>query len=199
MIEMIYNLYNGRINSIAEIGSAHGRDAHFLAQRYGVVPNMVHVVEPRPDAANQIRKDFSGFHVHQIACSDYNRKKVKFHISHHLEGSSLRDRAMDHEQYLHHDHIRVDVYRWEDYVDKKSLPVFDLVKIDVEGCTFEVLKGFGRYRNQVKIYHLECEDIHFWKGQNLTEQIVEMMKEYTVAWQSHGQQKDIILMHNSLK
>ena len=195
MIHVIPQHYKGTIGSVAEIGSAHGMDADFLAKSYGVPAGMVHIVEPRPDAAEYIRTTFSNYHTHQIVCGKNNQKGNEFHISAHLEGSSLRDRAIEGEKWLHHSKILVDLWRWEDYVDSHGLPIFDLVKVDAEGCTHEVLRGFGRYRDTVKVYHLECEDIEFWKGQKMLKDVVELMPEYEVVWKHGNGQYDVIMVH----
>jgi len=204
MINIITERYRGSIKSIAEIGSAHGHDADFFAKSFHVDPGHVHIVEPRPEAAEHIRNRFPNYNVHQIACSDRNEKSVPFHISAHLEGSSLRDRGLKEEKWLHQRQISVNVWRWESFMDEHGIAPAELVKIDAEGCTFEVLQGFGRYRNVAKIYHLECEDIQFWEGQKLTEEVVAMMPDYMVVSNTDpraalglgpGHQKDIIMLH----
>jgi hypothetical protein len=49
-----------------------------------------------------------------------------------------------------------------------SLPQhFDVVKVDCEGATMEVLEGFGDYLKNVKVLQIESETHEFWRGQRL--------------------------------
>jgi FkbM family methyltransferase len=196
MIKIIADNYKGKINSILEIGSATGSDADFFAKSFDVKENMVHIVEPRKEAALSIRAKYPKYQVHQIACGDENKKNAEFYLSENLEASSLKDRAMPEQKHFHKSKILVDLWRWEDYADSIGVLGFDLVKIDAEGCTYEVLNGLGRYRNFSKVYHLECEDLEFWEKQKMTKDVFDLMPEYEVVWQLDygGHQLDVIMV-----
>ena len=48
-------------------------------------------------------------------------------------------------------------YRFDTFLVKNHLPVPDLVKIDVEGASFEAIRGFGEFLDKVKIIQIETE------------------------------------------
>lgn len=43
----------------------------------------------------------------------------------------------------------------------------NVVKIDIEGCSLEVLTSFGEYISGVDIFHIESEKIQYFKDQHL--------------------------------
>ena len=55
---------------------------------------------------------------------------------------------------------------------------YDLVKIDVEGYSYEVLKSFGDQIRKIKIMHLEVEHYPFWVGQKLYKEVAELLRSY---------------------
>lgn len=52
----------------------------------------------------------------------------------------------------------------------------DVVKIDVEGASYEVLAGFGNFIKNVKILHVETETVEVFPGQKLQKDVVMFMK-----------------------
>jgi hypothetical protein len=52
-------------------------------------------------------------------------------------------------------------------IDEGYFTEIDMLKIDVEGNTYEVLEGFGYHLDKVKSIHLEAEHTPVWKGQKL--------------------------------
>jgi len=51
----------------------------------------------------------------------------------------------------------------------------DVVKIDVEGASYEVLKGFGNMLKNVKILHVETETVEVFPGQKLQKEVIDYM------------------------
>ena len=51
----------------------------------------------------------------------------------------------------------------------------DFVKIDVEGCTYEVLEGFGERIRDVKCIQLEAEHVELFEGQRLFDEISSLL------------------------
>ena len=50
-----------------------------------------------------------------------------------------------------------------------------MVKIDVEGATYQVLHGFGEMLKETKIMHIETETYPFFQGQKLHDEVVKFL------------------------
>ena len=53
--------------------------------------------------------------------------------------------------------ITVPVKRMDTLLKEDNIDLVDVVKVDVEGYTWEVLQGFGERLKDVKLFHLETE------------------------------------------
>jgi len=78
----------------------------------------------------------------------------------------------------------------------------DVVKIDVEGKSYEVLEGFGKYLQDVKILHVETEIKDIYGNQKIKDDIVKFMgdKGFKVVhslWIPQFQE-DLIFLNNNL-
>ena len=56
-----------------------------------------------------------------------------------------------------------------------SLPL-EIIKIDAEGCTLEVLRGMGSLLDTVSVMHLETESREYFKGQHLHGDVVDFIE-----------------------
>ena len=78
----------------------------------------------------------------------------------------------------------------------------DVVKIDVEGASYEVLKGFGNFLKCVKILHVETETTEVFPGQKLQKDIVDYMDNagFKVVHKLHipKYQDDLIFLRKDL-
>ena len=70
----------------------------------------------------------------------------------------------------------------ETFCNENNINKIDILKLDVEGCSYEVLKGFGEVLKTVKIMHIETEDVDksasrpFFEGQVLDPQVADYLK-----------------------
>ena len=55
----------------------------------------------------------------------------------------------------------------EDFIKQHKIESIDVCKIDVEGCSYEVLSGFGEKLNIVKSIHIEGELVELYENQKL--------------------------------
>ncbi len=74
--------------------------------------------------------------------------------------------------------------------------------IDVEGCSFEVLRGFGeRLARRTLFFKLEVETESFWNGQKLAADCIELCASLGFSpctWFDHPQQFDIVFVNDRL-
>jgi FkbM family methyltransferase len=166
------------IRNIFDIGSRDGDDANFIASSLGV--NDVYVFEPIPESAQYIATKYPKFIVQQLAISD-NDGEVIFNAikSNNVEDrgiSSIRDRP-DGVYEGRVNRITVKTNRFDTWCAKNQITNVDLVKLDVEGCTFEALVGFGKQLSQVKAIHLETESRPYWSGQKLKSDVEALLSD----------------------
>ena len=144
-----------------EVGSRDGHDGFELMKRVSAgwraqKASKVVCIEPNPDQADVIKKNYPEAVIYQVAVGD-KRKKAKFKVYHGNEGdvgSSSLYMNWKKGSGLKSHIITVDVVRLEDMVYDELI---DIMKIDVEGYGFQALKGLGDKLNNIRVLHIETE------------------------------------------
>lgn len=162
-----YNHYFGKTERpvVWEVGSRDGKDAVELAKRiyegdknWFWVNSTIVCFEPNPDQAKIIKKNYPEVEVLELAAS--NKAGVQsFRVYHGDEGAvgssslNLNWKEKDFKGHI----IRVTTTRLDSLVNE----TVDIMKIDVEGYSLQVLEGLGRKLKQIKVIHVETET---WTG-----------------------------------
>ena len=191
-----------KCESLFDIGSRDGDDANYIASKLNI--KEVFIFEPIPDSAHRIASKYPHFNVAQLAISDNDGESDFNAINHNnIEErgiSSLRDRP-DGVYVGRSDKINVKVNRFDTWYKINKRGTVDLVKLDVEGCTYEALKGFGEILKKVKIMHLETESFAYWEGQHLKTEVESLMApHFKLVYELHvgGFQYDQVWVNKSL-
>jgi FkbM family methyltransferase len=168
-IELVKKQGTFTVETIMEIGSMNGYDADELAHYFK--PSNVFIFEAHPVFAEAIEKVFPEYHVHNFAACNFDGE-VEFNAvtinSENLGMSSLLPREDAYPSYdIEYSVLTVDAIRLDTFCSLKEIKSIDLLKIDVEGNSYEVLQGFGDMIWNVKCIHVECEHTPVWKGQKL--------------------------------
>ena len=53
-----------------------------------------------------------------------------------------------------------------------------MLKLDVEGATYEVLKSFGDDLRLINFMHVECEVMYMWENQHLFDEVEKLLQFY---------------------
>lgn len=145
---------------IWEVGSRDGKDAFELAAALSSAsPEEARVVafEPNPTQALLIKENFPSFDVRQVAASNKDGQ-AKFMVYEGDEGavgsSSLHLRWKEDDLKGHI--IKVRTIRLYGAVPPRVK--LDVMKIDVEGHSLQVLEGLGERLNNIRVLHVETED-----------------------------------------
>ena len=187
-------------NAILDIGSYNGAHLQELGKEFDVDQDNMFAFEPHPGMVPHAKRRVKN--VLECAISDFDGE-AEFN-------------AIDLTQQCHHGcsslysigrpHIptKVKVHRIDTLIENGTLPkAIDMVKIDVEGKSYEVLDGFGKYLKQVKILHVECETKDCYGGQKTEKDIVEFMDKagFRVVHSLHIPefQDDLIFLNNNIK
>lgn len=166
-----YERFFGKTNRpvIWEVGSRDGNDAVELARRiYSSEEKWfwnyaeITAVEANPDQAKIIRKNWPEMEVIGIAVSN-QKGSAPFMVYEGDEGavgsSSLNLHWKENDLKGHE--IVVETERLDVLVGDQKI---DIMKIDVEGFSLEVIEGLGDKVRNVKVFHIETEK---WTDSNI--------------------------------
>lgn len=144
-----------RPQNVFEIGANNGDDAEYLRKCFDIDPSNVFCFEPNPTTFASLEERHNGFNNFNIAISDKNGKQT-FNCSRtEPASSSLKKKVtLPNTDFVE---VEVNTMRMEDFIDHYSIGEIDLCKIDVEGFTLEVLKGFGKRLSIMKSVQVENE------------------------------------------
>jgi len=193
-VQRFYDAYiqhfNSKPNTILEIGSRDGNDAEIWRKMADIDVRNVFIVEAHPELAREITRKYD-FRVFPFALGaepgiyEFNAIPLTFDPS--LVGTSslltkdeeyLKKAGGDPKIHNPERWIKTLLVKGETLLWLIDRPEIDLVKIDVEGTTFQVLKGFGDGIRALKLLHLEVEFIPIWHNQTTFEQIKPYLQYY---------------------
>lgn len=185
------------IKTIMEIGSLNGADSLFFKETF---PNSdVYCIEGLPENYEKYLKDLTSIIPINIVIADYDGEITYFKKN--ING-------------IHGIFNRGDEYGTETLVLKckkidticadYDIKSIDVVKIDVEGATFEILKSMCDFLQTIKIMHIETETYDFFKGQKLHDEVSNLLIENgftmidmtSVAISGNHEQRDSVWINN---
>ena len=120
--------------------------------------------------------------MHHVAVSDYEgetkfQQVISDDISEVGCSSIYADKVDNNERFKGKvNEITVPVTRMDSLLRENTTGLLDLVKVDVEGFTWEVLKGFGLRLRDVKMFHLETDYIKTQPNHKSPEEIAAFME-----------------------
>lgn len=182
-VVMNYRKFFGEsANTIIDIGSRDGDDAAYLSKKLG--GKDVIAIEAREEGAWYIKQKHPWMRVFQTAISEIDGE-VTFHKvnsdNKELAGCSSmanKDKTMfpqDFEGIMAE--IKVSSARMETFLSNNSIDgLIDVVKVDTEGFTWQVLQGFNERLKDVKLLHLETEKTAIHDAHVLTPEITAFME-----------------------
>ena len=166
-----YEHYFGKTDHpvVWEVGSRDGKDGDEIARRiYSGHPDWfwtkaeITAVEANPEQVKVIKKNFPEMEVIGKAVSNFVGA-APFEVYEGDEGavgsSSLNLGWKEHDLPFHQ--IQVEVDRLENLIKDEEI---DIMKIDCEGSSVEVMEGMGDKVRRVKVYHIETEK---WTDSNI--------------------------------
>lgn len=155
---------------IFDIGSKDGKDAKFIGNNFK--NTTVYAFEAHP-VEYSLHKD-SNRDINWVELAIYNYDgQTNFHPKEIDSGiHSIRDRG----QIYGKDIINVECRKISTFLQDRKLPCPDIVKIDVEGCTLEVLQSFEDCIENVRFFHIESETQDYFKGQHLEEEVFDFLR-----------------------
>ncbi|MBR5648198.1 FkbM family methyltransferase [Pseudobutyrivibrio sp.] len=167
------------INSFLEIGANFAQDATLVKKLCNIQDDNITVFEAHPDLFKEISNRYN-YNAYNYAVSNSDGKthfiicdidKVKNNGMSSLKYSKALYKDNDYSE-VEIDKIRIDSI-WNDL----KLKEIDFCKIDVEGNTWEVLKGFGNKIRNVKCFQIEADYYPYWENEVLAKEIFSFLNE----------------------
>jgi FkbM family methyltransferase len=174
-----YKEYFGNIaTTIIDVGTRDGDDAEFFRQQLG--SSHIYVIDANPIAIKETKDRYPDFKIFETAISNYNGTTNFVQIvsdkadeagSSSIENYSFFEGAT-------YNNIEVKVIRMdsfiEDFVDQD---VIDIIKVDIEGYTYEFLEGLGNKINKIKMLHLETETFERQENHKNNNEVINFMTD----------------------
>jgi len=181
---------------VVEIGANYGQDAEGLRHYFKLKPQSIYVLEAHPGIYKELVKTYPGFNSFNIAA--YNQTtKIRFNAIDvwGYKNSGVSSLLPNPSHAGNTASIEVDAIRMDEFLKKNSLEVIDVLKLDVEGASYEVLEGFGDELNRVKSIHIESEHIELGEGQRLFKDIERLLVDHNFElafFERHKDQSDSV-------
>lgn len=151
---------------IYEVGSRDGRDGVELAERVAdlplsdINPDFIVLFEPNPPQADKIRKMYPDCHVLECAASDKEGSADFLQIGgDNLDAVGSSSLDLNRRKYKPgtKNVITVRTRRLDNVMLDFEHTHVDIMKIDAEGYTYQILQGLGERLRDIRVLHLETE------------------------------------------
>lgn len=156
------------IKLIYDIGCLNGADSFLLSELFD---SNVIGFEGLPDNYEKhlLGKDTDKVNFHNMIIRNYDGKTNFFHKEKNGIHSIFEQNLSKTKEVL----VELECKRMDTFINTKTLPTPDLVKIDVEGATLEALESFGDLLENIKVLQIETEEVEYFNGQTLEPEVLE--------------------------
>jgi FkbM family methyltransferase len=173
-IDKICNEYFDKDSHIIfmEIGALDGKDSNYVKMQY--TNSTVYCIEGSKQIFDTIlsKKNY-GFNIYNT-CIYKHDGEITYHMKNNLY-SGIHG-VYDRGQMYGGDVDIVKCQTLDTFCAENGIDHIDILKIDVEGATFDVLNNM-KMLNKIKIMHIETEDYPFFDGQILDKDVENLLKD----------------------
>lgn len=148
---------------IFEIGSLHGNDMKRLKDSYP--DSEIHIVEAHPVLAKRIKQKYPTFNVYEFAATDKNGEVIFNGVNDEIKNQGIS--SLHERKNVNYTKYTVEGKRMDTFLEEANVHEIDIIKIDVEGHSLEVLQGFGEKIQNIKCIHIENEHLPIWDNQKV--------------------------------
>ncbi len=144
------------VSTVFDVGSSHGgwswkMSEIFTEARFCLFEPLVGVIPDYLDYMTQTLSALPGSRLFKLALSDRNGTQLMLTDPEGYSASLLLKSATG----ILRDEVSITVRRLDDLMAEESLPVPDILKIDVQGGEMLVLRGLGEHLAKVKVIQAE--------------------------------------------
>lgn len=170
-VDVVKKLFSdNEINNILEIGSLNGNDALFFKTHFP--KSNVYCIEGLPENYNLYLKNLSTITPINMVVADYDGEIV-FHEKNINGIHSILNRGNEYG-------VKKQILKcqtMETICKEYRIDSLDMLKIDVEGASYQILKSMGNMFKTIKIMHIETESYPFFEGQILHSDVSQLLSE----------------------
>lgn len=179
--------------NVFEIGANMAQDAAWLKDGLGLKDDDIWVFEPHPQLFSYIKKNYK-FHAYDYAVLDKNGHINLNAIDLYKNSNSGISSVRTHNDVPQDDFIikKVKSMRMDSFMKQHNVSSIDFMKLDVEGCNYEVLEGFGDRISDLNSLHVEAEHHEHWQGEKLWSDLRVLLENHMemVYFERHFTQSD---------
>lgn len=164
------NKYFPKPKVIMEIGSMDGTDAILLKSAFP--ESTVYCIEGLPDNFNTYIKDLKD--LVPINCVVSNIEGIVTYYMKNINGiHGIYDRGSNYGTKT----LELNSKRLVTLCKEYNIKELEVLKIDVEGATLDILYSMDSLLNTIKIMHIETETIEYFKGQTLEKKVFAFLEK----------------------
>ena len=183
-VEAYKKYFGDTANIIFDIGTRDGDDAEYFREKLNGI--QIYALDANPLAVQETKRRYPNFNVIETAISNYDgRTKFTQIISNDkdLEGCSSFVNIHQTQGRGSQFEIDVPVMRLDSFLKTHKINSVDIIKIDTEGFSYEVLEGMGDTIHNVKLLHVETEAFSRHEGHKNNVEIKKFMedKDFTLV------------------
>jgi len=181
------------INVILEVGALDAKDSLFFKKHF---PNSnVYAIEGLPDNYNTYMSNLSDITCINAVINNYDGV-TEYHVKNTNGIHSIFDRGSKYGTKI----ITLPCYKLKTLCENYNIEKIDMMKIDVEGATYQILKSMDDMLENVKIMHIEAETHPYFKNQILLNDVFDFLTNKNfklielsyVVIDEHGKQSDSV-------
>jgi FkbM family methyltransferase len=159
------------ISIIVDAGSLDGKDAILLGDAFQ--NTTIYAIEGLPDNYNTYIKNNPRIIGIQCVIASYDGKITYYQKD--INGiHGIYNRG---EQYGTRT-LELDCYKMSTIMKQYNITKIDILKIDVEGATYDLLLSLEKHLEDIKILHIETETYPFFSGQTLHNKVCEYLIQH---------------------
>jgi FkbM family methyltransferase len=179
VVDIYQKYFDDEADIIIDLGTRDGDDAAFLAQKLN--GKNIYALDAREDAIKLTKQRYPEFNVIKACISDIDGNAIDFYevISDHKDysgSSSIYNEKLFRPEYPHKV-IRLKTMTMETFcriyhIDKRDI---DIIKVDIEGFTYQMLLGMKEKIYNTKLFHLETEKWSTHADHKNSQEVAEFM------------------------
>jgi FkbM family methyltransferase len=153
---------------VVEIGCEDARDS--ILFHIAFPDARIIAIEGLPDNYESFLKDLP-FEAYQMVINSFDGS-----VLYHQKNTKGIHGIFDRGQQYGTSNITLPCQKFSTFCKEHNITNVDVVKIDVEGATLEVLEGFEELLTGLKLIHIETEDKEMFLGQKLQSDVSNFLK-----------------------
>lgn len=163
---------------VVDAGTRDGHDAAYLQRQLNA--ERVIAIDANPLAIFRTKAQYPQFETIETAVADYIGEAEFDQIISEREDFAGSSSLTKYGEFpgVARKIISVKVTTMAELCDRLQIETMDVVKVDVEGYTYEFLIGLGERIKKVKLFHLETETFRRHEGHHGHQEVIALMESH---------------------